>query len=257
MTNLAKELGSFVSWSSEYLLQNFKEKGFKVKSKSSKDFVTECDEKVEEKFLELVDSLWPDASIIAEEKISRKRQGELTFVIDPIDGTNNFAFGVPVWGTSIAVFRNGKPFYSIVGLHPEGAVLTAESGKGAFCNGKKLSVSRRSMAESMVLLDSRLEKLEQYRFRDSLFALGKQVSKTRMLGAAVYNICYVAMGKAEAGIEFDLKPVDYPASCHILEEAGGTVLPFWGCGSWTELNQCGLIVACSRELALDLKKLMI
>lgn len=252
--NIDKHLLDFMCWSRDYLLENFKKRDFLVKKKAPKDFVTTCDSFVEEKFLQLVDSLWPDSSIIAEERVSRKRDGELTFIIDPIDGTNNFAFGVPIWGTSIAVFKTGEPYYSIVGLHPEGSVLTAKSGKGAFWNGKRIKTSNRRLIDSMVLLDSRFEKLEQYGFKEKLFEIGRVVSKQRMLGAAVYNICYVALGIADIAIEVDLKPVDYPASCHILEEAGGVVLPLWGCNSWTELKTCGLVGASSTYILDELKK---
>ncbi|MEM3372999.1 MAG: inositol monophosphatase, partial [Candidatus Anstonellales archaeon] len=200
---------------------------------------------IEDKFKEMVMRNWPDSSIIAEERNTRKGTGKYTFVIDPIDGTNNFSTGIPIFGTSISVFKESEPYYSIVYLHAEDYILEAYENK-AFLNSREIKVPH-TRELYFLLSDSRLEKITKYCKDSVIFELTERVGKIRMLGAAVYNISYVALGRGVVGIEYELKPVDYPACCHFLENAEGIVEPFHGANSWKELNECGLIFAANEE----------
>ncbi|MCX8166556.1 MAG: inositol monophosphatase [Candidatus Micrarchaeota archaeon] len=245
-TNLVQTLRDFMSFSSSYLHREFTKHTFHKREKEKHDFVTDCDLFIEDKFRDLVLRHWPDSSIVAEERNSRKGTGKYTFIIDPIDGTNNFSAGIPVYGTSISVFKENEPYYSIVSLSND-ILLEAYNHKSYLNNNEVIINSSRELR--IILSDSRFEKITLYCNRDVIFELAEKVGKFRMLGAAVYNISYVALGYGVVSIEFDLKPVDYPGCAHFLENAGGIAEPFHGSRSWKDLKPCGLIFAqCDEHL---------
>ncbi len=244
----------FLLYSSEYLKNSLKNRAFSVSKKDEKDFVTSCDVHLEERFLIELDKRFPNSGIIAEEKITRNSDADLKFIIDPIDGTNNFVRGVPAYGTAVAVFEREKPVYAGVVLPSEEKLYEAERGKGAYCNGIQIRVSgKRNLAGAFLFLDSRLERINSLGYTQSMFALAKVAAHLRMVGAAVYNICYVSDGRIDASVEFGLKKVDYPAGCLIVEEAGGTVLTFSG-KPWYTLEDGYIISSATSLLAQEIRE---
>ena len=245
---IGKKILEYMDYSQEYLLEKLESRRFKTTKKGKNDFVSSCDVHLEEKFLEMVDEEFPETNIIAEEKISRDKGSRITFIIDPIDGTNNFVHGMPIFGTSVAVFMDSKPAFGAIGLHPDRKTLYAYSGKGAFCNGKRLEKPKENeLSEAFVLLDSRIERAFRLGFDKGLGKLSANVSQTRLIGAAVYNICYVPLGIADGAVELDLKVVDYAASCIIAEENGCRTATLSG-RPWHELKDKTLAVG-SGDLA--------
>ncbi|MFH0860416.1 MAG: inositol monophosphatase family protein [Candidatus Altiarchaeota archaeon] len=194
--------------------------------KQKKDLVTEADILSEKKILSIIRKGYPHHNILSEESTPIDEDSEYTWVVDPLDGTHNFYYGMPFWGVSVALFRREKPQLGVIYLPNEGELYHAVRGKGAYCNGKKLKVSGRTMDDAMLMFGVRF-------FQDSstFSTFRKLVTRTfsvRMLSVAVTSFAYVVQGKADAYVAQSLKPWDYAAGCLLVEEAGGKSTDFGG-----------------------------
>ncbi|MBI5223268.1 fructose-1,6-bisphosphatase [Candidatus Micrarchaeota archaeon] len=194
-----------------------------------------------------------DCTIISEELGEKEfgKDSDLTFVIDPIDGTKNGKRNLPVHAVSIAVLKSGKPIIGVVRDLYNGEIYTAIEGEGAFLNGEKIEV-RKEDELKMVVFGA------PQRGRDFEFFVKKaqKAEGIRIFGAAALEICYVAAGKATLFSHIHpekvcLKTVDYAAADLILREAGG--ISFDGkiqqITNFTELKtKTDYICASSKEL---------
>ncbi len=223
--------------------------------KSSRDLVTDADVASQELIVQAIQKKFPSHAIYAEESA---RSRSLLFaphcwVIDPLDGTNNYAYGFPIWGVSIAYAQMGEVVAGGVCYPMQGIYLLAEKGKGArqyetdpktgrLSKPKKIKVSARaSLSQSMVLVCAHLASEQA---DDNLAGLGriaKEVFNVRNLGAAVFNMGYVACGMADACVEFRLQPYDGAAGALLVREAGGKVTDLAG----KEWNLDSPTMACS------------
>ena len=174
----------------------------------------------------MVRKKYPDHNILGEEGKYAKTNSTYTWIIDPLDGTNNFAHGIPIFCVSIAVERNGEVLLGVVYDSSRKEMFMAEKGKGAFLNGKKISVSRRSELRDCMLATgfyydrgkNLVETLDQIR---EFYQTG--IIEIRRLGSAALDLCYVACGRYDGFWEFTLNPWDFAAGKLIVEEAGGKV----------------------------------
>ena len=194
------------------------------KFKDPKDIVTNVDLELESAIFSRLRESYPDCGIISEENERNALTGEPTWIIDPLDGTNNFAYDLPLYGVSLAYAEKKKVVAGAVYLYGDDAFYYAEKGKGATLNGKEIAVSSRNdTSHAFVLADARIsEILEENKF-GMILSLADAIFGVRMLGAAVYNFAYVAGGRVDGCLELDLKIVDFPAGALIVEEAGGKV----------------------------------
>ncbi|MCK4243362.1 inositol monophosphatase [Candidatus Bathyarchaeota archaeon] len=217
----AKEAGNI-------LLENFGKKKI-IKSKSGGELVTDSDIESEEKIIGLIKENYPDHSIISEEKGTLKKNSDYTWIIDPLDGTHNFIHGLPLFAVSIALEYKGKIVLGVVNIPFFDEVYLAEKGKGAYCNGTKIFVSKKNLKEAFLLYGSRLLKKGEIE-KPSFFNLVDSVFRTRIIGTTAVCLTLVASGKAEAYVTLG-KPEDVAGGCLILEEAKGTITDLNG-GSW-------------------------
>lgn len=188
-----------------------------------RDLVTSYDVKVQEAAVKLLSERFPEADFFCEEKDERgSLAGECVFVIDPIDGTANFANHMNISCISIGCFRNGAPFAGVVYDPYNDELYSAVRGLGAFLNCKEIHVTDLPLEHTLVmvgtspynleLLDRTLEKIK-YVFPKCL--------DIRRRGAAALDLCAVACGRAGLFFEEILALWDYAAGLVILEEAGG------------------------------------
>ena len=138
----------------------------------------------------------------------------LTWVVDPVDGTTNYARGLPVWGVSIGLLHAGAPVVGVVNFPMTGECFTAAQGMGAYRSGVRITTSAAADAgnEQMIMKCTRTDRL--YELTTPL--------KARIIGSAAYHICKVADGTGLACIEASPKVWDLAAAHLILTEAGGT-----------------------------------
>lgn len=197
-----------------------------IQTKASEfDLVTQADKLAEAKIIEVISSVFPEHSFLAEESGAATRDSEYLWVVDPIDGTVNYAHRFPQFCCSIGLYFKGEPLLGVV-LDPcRDELFTAMRGHGAFLNGKKISVSRiDSLTKALLatgfpaLRDELLRRNLEY-FK--LF-LGK-CQAIRRPGSAALDLCYVACGRIDGFWELGLSPWDTAAGALMVQEAGGVV----------------------------------
>jgi myo-inositol-1(or 4)-monophosphatase len=208
----AKEAGKI-------LIENFG-KIERVDEKGSRELVSNVDIAAEKKIIEVIKSRYPDHGILCEESEGQTTDSEYKWIIDPLDGTHNYIYGISVFGICIALEYKGELVLGVVNLPYSGELYCAEKGRGAYCNGKPIHVSKRMMKEALAIFDSTLhtEKTAKIGF---LSALVDRVFTFRMSGSSARNLTYVAGGNVDLVVEYSDKPWDFAAGGLIVEEAGG------------------------------------
>lgn len=206
-------------------------KNFLVETKGSEtNLVTEIDKKSEALIINFINKEFPGHSVLAEESGAHKSSSEYLWVIDPIDGTTNYAHGLPIYGVSIGVQKNNETICGVVYDVMSNAIYTSEKGGGSFKNGIKLNVSTNDDLEKSVLVTGFPYNIsENPDFAVERFtAFLKTCRAVRRLGAATIDMCYVASGVFDGFWEVTLNPWDVCAAKLIVEEAGGVVTDFTG-----------------------------
>jgi myo-inositol-1(or 4)-monophosphatase len=192
------------------------------------NLVTEIDKKAESAIIDFVNKKYPGHSIIAEESGEHKTSSEYSWVIDPLDGTTNFAHGLPIFSASIGVQKSGETIAGVVYDVMRDKLYSAELGSGSFCDSEKLSVSIESNLKRSVLVTG--FPYNVYENPNSVIekfgAFIKSSRAVRRLGSAAIDFCYVAEGVFEGFWEVSLHPWDICAGKLIVEEADGIVTNF-------------------------------
>jgi myo-inositol-1(or 4)-monophosphatase len=202
--------------------------GLRIDKKGAIDLVTEADVEVETMFRELVAERFPAHDVLAEEMTGSPSSGppsRYRWVFDPIDGTTNFAHGLPIFCASLALEIDGRLEVAAVYDPTRRELFTAERGEGAYLNGSRLYVS-----SAAVLVDSMLVTGFPYTVHEtgeeivSLFgAFVRRARAVRRLGSAALDLCYVAAGRMDGFWEQHLNFWDIAAGVLLVEEAGGKV----------------------------------
>ncbi len=208
------------------LSDNFK-KAVTVKSKGGNQLVTEVDLMAEAVIINLIKKNFPDDGILSEESPRTKGTSGFTWIIDPMDGTHNFIHGIDIFGTSIGVALEKEVVAGAICMPLCNELYVTQKHKGAYCNDKKLSVSKRTMKEATLIYDSSI-RLNKKSMLKSLDLLSGEVFNIRMLGSSARHLTYVAEGKAEIDLEFNDKVWDFAAGLLMVEESGGIVTDFKG-----------------------------
>ena len=191
------------------------------------NFVTVYDKATQDCLIKKITEAIPTATFVAEEKDNDYSilMGEYVFVIDPIDGTTNFIHEFCHSSISVACVSRGEVVFGAVYNPYLDEMFYAEKGKGAYNNGKRISVSSREMHEAIFSFGSSPYYKEELAVRS--FALAEKIfmesADIRRLASAALDLCYVAAGRIEMFFEFRLCPWDYAAGMLILSEAGGKV----------------------------------
>ncbi|MBI4018843.1 MAG: inositol monophosphatase [Candidatus Aenigmarchaeota archaeon] len=201
----------------------------KLHYKSARDFATQADFDAEKSIISAIKKVFPAHAILAEES-GESGSSDSKWIIDPLDGTHNFVVEVPLFGVGIALERKGQVVLSVIYLPCSKELYSAEKGKGAFLNGKRIFVSPRKenfmvtfggfWGISDPFVRKRFDKLAE-KFHDDF----------RIPGSAVVQLAWLASGKADGSLMLNEKPWDI-APALIVEEAGGVVTGING-EKWT------------------------
>lgn len=210
------------------ILMNFYNNGVSVDYKGSRDLVTTADITVENFFKEKLNKYFPEIPLIGEETSTGERF-ESAFILDPLDGTTNFAHRYPAFCISIAYIENGKIMEGWVYNPVLKEFFYGKDGKGAFLNDKKISVSKTNNLKQSLLatgfpyLDEYMPQILNYFNHILPYCQG-----IRRGGSAALDLCYTACGRFDGFFELGLKPWDVSAGILFIREAGGTVTDIFG-----------------------------
>lgn len=192
------------------------------------NLVTEIDKKAEETIKGFIKKGFPTHSILAEESGVEEKSSEYLWVIDPLDGTTNFAHGLPIFSVSIGVQKAGETVCGVVYDVMQDFVYSAEKGGGSFRNDTKIQVNKNdNLARSLLVTGFPYDVAKNPGKAFEKFSAFLKTSRAvRRLGSAAIDLCYVANGVFEGFWEVHLNPWDICAGKLIVEEAGGVVTNF-------------------------------
>jgi len=208
------------------LLDNFG-KRFRVKAKGDRDLVTDIDERCERAIIRLIKKHYPQDGILSEESPHSPSASGFSWIIDPLDGTHNFVHNIEVFGTSVALEFKREVVLGLIYMPTTDELYIAQKGKGAYRNGKRITVSKRSLQEATLIYDSSL-RINKRKMLRSLDGLVDKVFNVRMFGSTVRSLTYLAEGKVDIEIEFNDKVWDFAAGLLLVKEAGGEATDFQG-----------------------------
>lgn len=198
-----------------------------VRNKELNDIVTDVDIYIESKIIEKIKEIFPEQSIYSEEKGEIIGESEYTWFIDPIDGTINFAAGIPLFSTSIALKKNDETIFGLVIDYNQNDVYYAFKGQGAYCNDKRLKVSNTDKLNNSILSFCLTSHYSNEHIKDVLFVEEKLASKVRglrLIVSGAIELCWCASGKIDGVI--NVKPsvgLSSAAGKLFVEEAGGKI----------------------------------
>lgn len=198
---------------------------FTLTEKSSAvDFATQMDQQAEDLIVKSLLAARADDGIIAEEGAAQNSKSGVTWVIDPLDGTVNYLYGLPGWNISIAAKDKDGVIAGVVYAPTIGALWKATKGGGAFLNDKKIKCNDPVTLDLALIAtgfsyDLELRKEQGVRMQ----RLIPQIRDLRRNGAAAVDLCYVAMGAVDAYFESSLKEWDFAAGGLIATEAGAVI----------------------------------
>lgn len=230
--DLNKTLELAVEWAvsvGEIHLAYFRGNDIDIQTKSNVyDVVTRADKESEAFLVEKIQENFPGHAILGEESGAHAGTGDYRWVIDPLDGTNNYSQGLPVFTVSIGLQYREETLIGVVYAPYLKEMYTAVKGQGAFLNGTPLQVAGKTDLEHSVLgtgfpYDKDINPDNN---AANLAAILPYIRGVRRLGSAAYDLCCVAAGFLDGYWELSLHLWDMCAGALIVEEAGGVVVPF-------------------------------
>lgn len=190
-----------------------------------RDLVTEADRLAETTIRDVLLDAFPDHGIVGEETGVTPGNDQYRWFVDPLDGTTNYAHGLPLFATSIALERAGELLVGVIHFPVLNETYTAVKGRGAWRNGEPLRVSDETRLENALLVSGFPHDMSPGR-PTNLDHLGNIVPRSRgvrLLGTAATDLAYVAAGVFDAYWDLDNAPWDVAAGVLLVREAGGKV----------------------------------
>lgn len=221
----ARKAGDLISQASRELDK------IKVANKGPGDYVSDIDHAAEKAIVETLLNAYPTHSILAEEGTTNEQSGSaysdsrFQWIIDPIDGTTNFIHGLPQFAVSIALQVDGVTEQAVIYAPATNDLFVASKGLGAFCNNRRMRVSKRVRMLDALLACSFPVKtaIESRAFGELMLDLTAQTAGVRRMGSAVLDLAHLANGGFDGYYGVGLKPWDIAAGALMVTEAGGLI----------------------------------
>ena len=203
-------------------------KSSEISYKGTVDLVTNFDTQAQRVIFDHLSSCFPDHDYLAEEGLNQNKGAEFRWIIDPLDGTTNYAHHFPVFTVSIALEREGEVVLGLIYDPMREEMFSAVKGEGAFLNGEKIRVSavddlNKSLLATGFPYDIRASKVNNITHFNNFLT---RVQGIRRCGSAAMDLCYVASGRFDGFWELKLSPWDMAAGALIVQEAGGLISDF-------------------------------
>jgi len=249
LLNLATEIAADAA----AVVARYTAEGFTVDTKSTPiDLVTEADRETEALILRRVFEARPGDGFLGEEGALRETTTGIRWIVDPVDGTTNFVYGIPAYSVSIGVERDGEMIAGVVHDVALNEAYTACLGGGAHKNGRPIHVSERTeLATALMGIGfayDPIRKSGQMHFYDQVM---DHIRDVRRMGSAALDLCRVASGQLDGYFEYQLNAWDIAAGGIIVREAGGVTRGFHGF-----TFEQGYVLATNRHLAPKLAALL-
>lgn len=240
-------LNQALETSGEILRERFGRVAIQYKGRAN--LLTQADLDSQKAILSLIMTRFPEHDFRAEEAAVRATGADFVWVIDPLDGTTNYAHGYPAFCVSIGLLHKGRPVLAGVYDPSRDELFTAEAGRGTRLNGKPVKVSKTPRLEEALLITGfpydRALRSKYYVEHYRRFMI--ECHDVRRSGTAALDLAWVAAGRADGFWEFLLSPWDVAAGRLLVEEAGGAVTDFDG-KPWTGLDSYGRQTLASNGL---------
>lgn len=205
-------------------------KANQIEFKGEINLVTEVDKACEKLITDAISAAFSDHDILAEEGGGKRRDSEYKWIIDPLDGTTNYAHGYPLFCVSIALEYKGEIVMGVVYEPNRDELFIAEKNQGATLNDQKISVSRNKTLQESLLVTGFAYNIRETK-NNNLNHFENMLMKARAVrrdGVAAVDLCYVACGRYDGFWELNLFPWDVGAGYLLIQEAGGRVTNFKG-----------------------------
>lgn len=221
---IAKEIGAYLRTERKTFQLS------EVQVKNPSDYVSYVDKTAEQKLVQLLSTLLPEAGFIAEEGTATYSGESLCWVIDPLDGTTNYIHDEAPYGVSIALKKEQEVILGVVYEVCRDECFSAYKKGGAWINEQPMQVSKVADLSNAFLITELPYDAEKYKqtglhLINSLYGA---VGGIRMNGSAAVGLCYVALGRLDAWLEAYIQEWDFSAAAFIVKEAGGVVTNFYG-----------------------------
>ena len=203
----------------------------KVEKKGSTDYVTEFDRRVEQIIFEDIKSYYPEHNFLGEESGEEINNSNVTWILDPIDGTTNFINGFPHYCISLCASVDGVPTHGVIIDPTRREEFSASKGKGAQLNGERIRVSdQKNLTDALLSCSSRSTPEQNYKYNllGTFMELYKNEITIRRTGCSALDLAYIAAGRLDGFWGNGLKPWDVAAGIVIAEEAGALLSDFHG-----------------------------
>ncbi len=213
------------------ILTKYIGKDYKIgRKRDYNDLVTEIDKKSEAKIIEIIHSYFPEHNVLSEEIGDLKMQSDYVWIVDPIDGTVNYAHSIPIFCISIALEIKKEVIMGVVYNPVSNEIFFSEIGQGAYLNEKKIHVSQTPELKGSLLVTGFPygAKDNQDHCIDHFVNFVKLGLPIRRLGSAALDICYTACGYFDGFWEVNLNAWDVAAGYLIAKEAGAVITDFFG-----------------------------
>jgi len=228
--NYIKRIGIAAALKGGQVLQKYLGNNPQINKKGPIDLVTEADTGSEKEILKIIQSCFPEHSVLAEESGAIQNNPDYQWIIDPLDGTTNFAHQIPFFSVSIAFSIKGNIAVGIVFNPITRELFSAVQGQGTELNNRIIKISTKPKLSESLLVTGFPYNFEQ--IFDPVISRFSRCMKAsqgvRRLGSASLDLCYVACSRFDAFWEQNLKPWDTAAGFLIAKEAGAVITDFSG-----------------------------
>ena len=196
-----------------------------INFKGVKDIVTDVDLAAEKAILGLLKEEFPDFGVLAEESAPLETASPFTWVVDPLDGTRNYAAGVPHFCTVVALSYGDTPVVGVTYDPMRDEMFTAEQGKGAFLNGDKLEISENTeVKQALLCCDLGYVDEKAGLALDLIRSLWPDIISIRLMGSSALGVAYAAANRVDLYFHHSLSPWDIASGHVLIQEAGGIIV---------------------------------
>lgn len=215
-----------------------------ITEKEVNNYVSEVDIKAEQIIIDTIRKAYPDHAILSEESgyhpgaEGKEMEDDYVWIVDPLDGTNNYLHGLPHYAVSIGIQIKNRLEHAVIYDPQRDECFTATRGSGALCNDRKIRVSsRKNLSDALLACSFSHEISAQKKYIQSVEIFMDKSLGLRRMGSAALDLAYVAAGRVDGAFAFGVKPWDIAAGALLIKESGGLISDLQGGENYLKTGQ--------------------